>query len=171
MPEVDTTKNHSKYIKVGLRFLAPSFYDPTILINLMSAPIPPKPDAESVRESEHRKNVGRDRGHSPLTLKERIAALEEELARTKRMARCPHEPKPGVGGLIQRLRMRQELSINQLAQASGVSKGLISRLEREDDPNPEIHTLRRLVHALGITMSGLFATVEREASGPCRKTL
>jgi len=96
------------------------------------------------------------------SLRARIAELEQELARTKRMARCPHEPKPGIGGAIQRLRQREELSINQLAEASGVSKGQISRLEREDDPNVEIHTLRKLVIPLSSSLSEIFAEVEAE---------
>lgn len=78
------------------------------------------------------------------------------------MARCPHEPKPGIGGAIQRLRQREELSINQLAEGSGVSKGQISRLERDDDPNVEIHTLRKLVIALGSSLSEIFDEVESE---------
>lgn len=98
--------------------------------------------------------------HTSDSLRSRIAELEEELARTKRMARCPHDPKPGIGGVIQRLRQREEISINQLADASGVSKGQISRLERADDPNVEIHTLRKLVISLGSSLSEVFATVE-----------
>jgi len=97
-----------------------------------------------------------------VSLRARIAELEEELARAKRMAHCPHDPKPGIGGAIQRLRQREELSINQLAEASGVSKGQISRLEREDDPNVEIHTLRKLVIPLGSSLSEIFAAVEAE---------
>lgn len=93
-------------------------------------------------------------------MKQRIAELEEEVRRLKRTARCPHEVKPGIGGVVQTLRQKKELSINQLADASGVSKGQISRLEREDDPNAEIHTLRRLAAALGVKCSELLAMSE-----------
>lgn len=99
---------------------------------------------------------------SAAALRLKVAELEEECRRLRRMARCPHEPVAGIGGTILRLRQRKELSITQLANASKVSKGQISRLEREENANANLKTLERLATALGLSVSELMKNYESE---------
>lgn len=59
------------------------------------------------------------------------------------------------------LRMRKRLTLEELAALSGVSRAMISRLER-GDASPTATLLARLVSALGLTLSAFF----EEAEGP-----
>lgn len=63
---------------------------------------------------------------------------------------------PPVGAMIRSLRMRQKLSLAELAELSGVSVGLLSQVER-DMTNPSLRTLTRIRHALRVPLSALFA--------------
>lgn len=99
---------------------------------------------------------------SAAALRLEISRLEEECKRLKRMARRPHEPIAGIGGTVQRLRHKKELSITQLANASKVSKGQISRLERVENANANLDTLERLATALGLKLSELILAYESE---------
>jgi transcriptional regulator with XRE-family HTH domain len=57
------------------------------------------------------------------------------------------------------VRERVGLSVNGLAEASGVSRAMIGKIER-GEAQPTAALLGRLVGALGLTMSELFAQVE-----------
>lgn len=60
------------------------------------------------------------------------------------------------------LRQQQGLSLAQLAERSGVSKAMISRIERVES-SPTAALLGRLAAALGITLAELLAPPERGA--------
>ncbi len=57
---------------------------------------------------------------------------------------------------LKEIRKRKELTLEKLAQLSGLSKGYLSQIENSDDP-PPIATLSRISRALGIDISELFA--------------
>ena len=61
-----------------------------------------------------------------------------------------------VGKEIKRLRKLRELTLEQLASASGVSAGLLSQVERGQG-NPSFNTLVQVAHALGIPVARLVA--------------
>ncbi|HEX7682635.1 MAG TPA: XRE family transcriptional regulator [Trinickia sp.] len=76
---------------------------------------------------------------------------------------------PRVGEQIQRLRMERKLTLDDLSRAAGVSKSMLSEIER-DKANPTIAVAWRLTNALGVSLDQLFATQRRhetiDVSGP-----
>ena len=63
---------------------------------------------------------------------------------------------PRVGEQIQRLRMERKLTLDDLSRAAGVSKSMLSEIER-DKANPTIAVAWRLTNALGVSLDQLFA--------------
>jgi transcriptional regulator with XRE-family HTH domain len=61
-----------------------------------------------------------------------------------------------VGGRIRRYRQERNLSLTQLAEEAGVSKGYLSALENNPtSKRPSAETLYGIAKALGVTMSDL----------------
>src|SRR6201992_3284044 len=63
---------------------------------------------------------------------------------------------PRVGEQIQRLRAERRMTLDDLSRAAGVSKSMLSEIER-DKANPTIAVAWRLTNALGISLDQLFA--------------
>jgi len=63
---------------------------------------------------------------------------------------------PRVGEQIQRLRSERKMTLDDLSRAAGVSKSMLSEIER-DKANPTIAVAWRLTNALGISLDQLFA--------------
>jgi XRE family transcriptional regulator, regulator of sulfur utilization len=63
---------------------------------------------------------------------------------------------PRVGEQIQRLRSERKMTLDELSRAAGVSKSMLSEIER-DKANPTIAVAWRLTHALGVSLDSLFA--------------
>ena len=61
-----------------------------------------------------------------------------------------------VGERIRTLRIRRSLTLDQLAETSGVSRAMISRIERAE-ASPTAALLARLCSALGVSLSVFFA--------------
>lgn len=68
---------------------------------------------------------------------------------------------PPVGATLQRLRLARKMTLEQLSRAAGVSKSMLSEIER-DRANPTIAVAWRLANALGIELNQLFAPSRRE---------
>lgn len=62
---------------------------------------------------------------------------------------------PKVGQEIQRLRNERKLTLEDLSRAAGVSKSMLSEIER-NRANPTIAVVWRLTNALGISLDHLF---------------
>lgn len=60
----------------------------------------------------------------------------------------------GVGSIVRRLRRRGGLTLEQLAGSSGVSRAMLSSVER-GDKNPTLPVLAKIAAGLGVTMSEL----------------
>lgn len=71
---------------------------------------------------------------------------------------------PKFGGEIQRARKDAGLSLDELARRSGVSKSILSQIER-DSTNPTIATVWRICAALERSPESLFRAGEEEESG------
>ena len=56
---------------------------------------------------------------------------------------------------IRDLRERAELSLGDLAEITGISKGYLSQLERGDAANPSVDVLGKLAQGLGVQASEL----------------
>lgn len=63
---------------------------------------------------------------------------------------------PRVGPAIQRLRLERKMTLDDLSRAAGVSKSMLSEIER-NRANPTIAVVWRLTNALGVSLDTLFA--------------
>lgn len=59
-----------------------------------------------------------------------------------------------IGQNLKRLRQERNLSLGQLAEAAGVSKVMLSQIEKGDS-NPTVNTLFKIVTGLGVSYSAL----------------
>src|SRR5438445_6378756 len=77
--------------------------------------------------------------------------------------KIPHAPNtpPEVGATLQKLRLQRGLTLEDLSRAAGVSKSMLSQIEREK-ANPTIAVAWRLANALGIGMGELLSGGSRE---------
>ncbi|MGW9021359.1 helix-turn-helix domain-containing protein [Leucobacter chromiiresistens] len=64
-----------------------------------------------------------------------------------------------IGAKLRSSRLAQGLTLEQLAQATGLTKGFISRVER-DDTMPSVPTLVQLCQALSLQVGNLFEEPE-----------
>lgn len=82
----------------------------------------------------------------------------------------PAAAPPRVGETIQRLRTERGMTLDDLSRVAGVSKSMLSEIER-DRANPTIAVAWRLANGLGLALDQLFAGAARQAepiavSGP-----
>ncbi|HEX8957810.1 MAG TPA: XRE family transcriptional regulator [Burkholderiaceae bacterium] len=68
---------------------------------------------------------------------------------------------PEVGATLQKLRLARGLTLDDLSRAAGVSKSMLSQIEREK-ANPTIAVAWRLSNALGIGIGELLSDESRE---------
>ncbi|WP_432377637.1 helix-turn-helix domain-containing protein [Duganella sp. P38] len=73
----------------------------------------------------------------------------------------PNNAPPEVGAALQRLRLARGLTLEDLSRIAGVSKSMLSQIEREK-ANPTIAITWRLANALGVQIGELLATAARE---------
>ena len=73
-----------------------------------------------------------------------------------------------IGMRLRELRMARDLTLDDLAGRSGVSRAMISRIER-GEASPTAQLLAKLCSALGTTLSALFASERSEASPLARR--
>ena len=65
-----------------------------------------------------------------------------------------------LGGRVRELRRRRGLTLEELAELSGVSRAMISKLER-GEKNPTLVVAAKLAEGLGVTLSQLAGMEER----------
>jgi transcriptional regulator with XRE-family HTH domain len=63
---------------------------------------------------------------------------------------------PPIGAKLRSTRMAQGLTLAQVAESTGLSKGFLSRLER-DETSPSVATLVQLCQVLSLPVGALFA--------------
>ncbi|MES2149090.1 MAG: XRE family transcriptional regulator [Pseudomonadota bacterium] len=73
----------------------------------------------------------------------------------------PTNSPPEVGATLQRLRLARGLTLEDLSRIAGVSKSMLSQIEREK-ANPTIAITWRLANALGVQIGELLASETRE---------
>lgn len=74
---------------------------------------------------------------------------------------APSEP-PCVGVTLQSLRQARGLSLDDLSRKAGVSKSMLSQIER-NQANPTVAVVWRLANALGVALAELLEGEKREA--------
>lgn len=62
------------------------------------------------------------------------------------------------GERVRTLRIEKGLTLPALAERAELSKGLLSKLENNEDSNPSLTTLYRIAEALEVTISDLIET-------------
>ena len=70
---------------------------------------------------------------------------------------------PSVGQVVHRLRRDNSLTLEELARRSGVSKSMLSQIER-NRTNPTFATVWRLTNALGVGLDDVFRGDNRETA-------
>jgi len=60
-----------------------------------------------------------------------------------------------IGRTIKRQRKLRDMTLTDLANKSGISKGLLSRIENYQDQNPSLNTLVKVANAFRIPASTL----------------
>ncbi len=73
----------------------------------------------------------------------------------------PPQTPPEVGATLQKMRLARGLTLEDLSRAAGVSKSMLSQIEREK-ANPTIAVAWRLANALGVSIGELLATETRQ---------
>lgn len=81
-------------------------------------------------------------------------------AGTQRAPRTPQAP-PRVGTAIQHLRAERGMTLDDLSRVAGVSKSMLSEIER-DKANPTIAVAWRLANALGLGLDQLLSSGPRQ---------
>ncbi len=73
-----------------------------------------------------------------------------------------------IGERVRTLRVARGLTLDALAERAGVSRAMLSRVERGES-NPTAQLLGRVCAGLSVTLSALFAETERAASPLSRR--
>ncbi|NHZ66740.1 helix-turn-helix domain-containing protein [Massilia genomosp. 1] len=73
---------------------------------------------------------------------------------------APTNSPPEVGATLQRLRLARGLTLEDLSRIAGVSKSMLSQIEREK-ANPTIAITWRLANALGVAIGELLSSDTR----------
>lgn len=72
--------------------------------------------------------------------------------------------------LLREERERRGISMNRLAEMSGLSQGMISLVEHEHR-NPSLDTMLRVCEALEVSLSEVLSRAERTSQRPAGKTV
>ncbi len=75
------------------------------------------------------------------------------------------EGPPAIGATLQVLRQGQRLSLDELSKRAGVSKSMLSQIER-NTTNPTVAVLWRLSNALGVSITDFLAGGRVERAVP-----
>ena len=70
-----------------------------------------------------------------------------------------------IGDKLRSLRLKRHLTLAELSQAAGVSKSMLSRIER-DDSAPTITTLDKIASALGMDLGRLLSNEDKAPTPP-----
>lgn len=60
-----------------------------------------------------------------------------------------------VGARVRLLRNEKDITLPELAELSGLSKGLLSKLENSRESNPSLETLEKIAYSLKCTLGDL----------------
>ena len=80
----------------------------------------------------------------------------------QRPAKTTSTEPPRVGDTLAALRQAQSLSLDQLSRKAGVSKSMLSQIERAQ-ANPTVAVVWRLANALGVPMGDLLGNTPQPA--------
>jgi transcriptional regulator with XRE-family HTH domain len=90
--------------------------------------------------------------------------LPEHVMASKRPSESPSEP-PRVGDTLAALRQTHALSLDELSRMAGVSKSMLSQIERAQ-ANPTVAVVWRLANALGVPIAELLSGIPAAPAAP-----
>ncbi|MEW6159361.1 MAG: helix-turn-helix transcriptional regulator [Verrucomicrobiota bacterium] len=67
-----------------------------------------------------------------------------------------------IGGRVRALRTEKQITLPGLATRTGLSKGLLSKLENDDDSNPSLATLYKIAEGLEVTLADILETEQAQ---------
>jgi transcriptional regulator with XRE-family HTH domain len=67
-----------------------------------------------------------------------------------------------LGERIRTLRTEKNITLPALAESAGLSKGLLSKLENNEDSNPSLATLYKITEALDATLADILDTEQAQ---------
>ena len=73
-----------------------------------------------------------------------------------------HEPPPPIGPRLKQYRLREELTLSDLQALTGISKSMLSQIER-GKVNPTFARVWHLTRSLGIGVGELLAKHDRDS--------
>jgi len=76
-----------------------------------------------------------------------------------RIKRSSNDGLPGIGAALLRLRRVRGLTLDEFAARSGISKSMLSQIER-DKTNPTVGTLWRIAEALEVSINSILASTQ-----------
>jgi transcriptional regulator with XRE-family HTH domain len=94
--------------------------------------------------------------------KAQLRSVDSEKANFTTGSNAPVEPRTlerALGARIRFIRREQDLSVNDLAGASNISAGMLSKIEN-GQISPSLSTLQSIATALTVSLSMLFAATE-----------
>jgi transcriptional regulator with XRE-family HTH domain len=82
-----------------------------------------------------------------------------------RKTKAAEAEPPRVGDILGRLRQAQALSLDELSRKAGVSKSMLSQIERAQ-ANPTVAVVWRLANALGVPIAELLGSAPAAPAAP-----
>ena len=67
-----------------------------------------------------------------------------------------------LGQRVRTLRTEKQITLPELAERAGLSKGLLSKLENNDENNPSIETLYKIAEALDVTLADILESEQAQ---------
>jgi transcriptional regulator with XRE-family HTH domain len=67
-----------------------------------------------------------------------------------------------IGGRVRTLRTEKQITLPSLAKRTGLSKGLLSKLENDENSNPSLSTLYKIAEGLKVTLSEILETEQAQ---------
>lgn len=86
-------------------------------------------------------------------IRRQVTADKPRLVREATEHRREREALIGAMQLLKREREARGLSLSAVAEASGIDKGRLSKLENDPFPNPTLATLIRIADAIGVRLT------------------
>jgi transcriptional regulator with XRE-family HTH domain len=71
-------------------------------------------------------------------------------------------PMTSVGSRVRTLRTERKMTLPALAERSGLSKGLLSKLENNEDANPSLETLFKVAEAFEVTLAEILESEQAQ---------
>ncbi len=90
--------------------------------------------------------------------------LTDQTEKSPAEDKRPFNDVPAFGGELMRARKQAGLTLDELARRSGVSKSILSQIER-DGTNPTVATIWRICSALDFAPERLFQEADRKSAG------